>query len=115
MLNPIADKIVDQLIARPAEFEWPKLEPHRSIAKIISHAVGLEKGLPHSPALHPNDMFGPMFWGPFDDLTPLIVWAECREQLKLAIPESVFIDAWEQGWTLRQFIDSAAANALAVP
>ena len=107
VLNRIADKINIQLEARPEEGPWPTVTvpKRRELAQIISEAVCLEKGLTHPPALHPNDPYPLLIWGPFDDLTPLIVGMESRKQLKLEIPSDTSIDAWNQRWTVQQFIE----------
>ncbi len=110
VLEPIADGIVNQLIDRPSELVWPENEPGRSIAQIISNAIADEKGLPQSPALHPDDPFQPLFWGPFDDLTPLIVGMECRAKLGMTLPKEIFDDAWNQRWTIKQFIETATLS-----
>ena len=112
VLEPIADRIIDQLIDRPSDLIWPNNETHRRIAQVISNAIGIEKELPQSPALHPDDPFQLLFWGPFDDLTPLFVRTECRDKLDLPLSESIFIDAWNQRWTIQQFIEAAAGGTL---
>jgi hypothetical protein len=104
VLDPIADEIVSQLERRPVQGPWPRHEEERKIAQIISDAVGLEKGLPHSPALHPDDPFPLLFWGPFDDVTPLIVRMDSRDKLKREIPGHLIIDAWNDRWTIQRFI-----------
>ena len=85
VLDPIAEEIVAQLESRPLDGPWPVTSVQKSLAAIISDAVALEKGLPHSPALHPDDPFPLLFWGPFDDISPLIVRVESRGKLNLEI------------------------------
>jgi hypothetical protein len=111
VLDPIAEQIINQLESRPALSEWP-VSPHdRQVAMIISDAITQEKGLTKSPALHPDDPFPLLFWGPFDDLTPLIVRANCRDQLKLTLPTDIFTDAWQQRWTIQRFISHCTDQA----
>lgn len=75
------------------------------MAKIISDVVALEKGLSHSPALHPDDPFPLLFWGPFDDLTPLFVREEFRKKFRREIPERLILDAWNEQWSIGRFIE----------
>ena len=110
VLDPIAEEIIAQLEMRPAHGPWPCEPTQKAIAAIISDAVGLEKGLTQSPALHPDDPFSVLFWGPFDDLTPLHVRVECNDKLQLKLPPNMLIDAWNQRWTIGRFIDACIAG-----
>lgn len=105
VLDPIADEIISQLDARPTEGDWPAAPEQRALAQMISEAVSLEKGLTNPPALHPDDPFPLLFWGPFDDLTPMIVCHDSREKLNREILKSVVMDAWNQRWTIRRFVE----------
>jgi hypothetical protein len=104
VLDPIAEEIISQLATRPSDGSWPTIPEQRSLAQVISDAVCLEKGLANPPALHPDDPFPLLFWGPFDDITPLIVRMGCRDKLKREIPGSLIIDAWNGRWTIERFI-----------
>jgi len=75
------------------------------LAKIVSDAIATEKGLKRSPALHPEDPVPLLFWGPFDDLTPLIVRIEMRKKLKREIPGELILTAWNERWTIQRFIE----------
>ena len=77
----------------------------RSLAQIVSDAVCLEKGLTNSPALHPDDPCPLLFWGPFDDMTPIIVEMDSRKELNREIPQNLFVDAWNHNWTIQRFIE----------
>lgn len=105
VVEPIADEIISQLETRPAEGPWPTAPKQRAFAQIVSDAVRQEKGLTNPPALHPDDPFPLLFWGPFDDITPLIVKMESRNKLKFEIADNLFVDAWNQRWTIQQFIE----------
>tara|TARA_R100000789_G_scaffold84186_2_gene79810 strand:+ start:2717 stop:3292 length:576 start_codon:yes stop_codon:yes gene_type:complete len=105
VLDPIAENIVAQLEKRPTDSPWPICADQKVLAKIISDAVAFEKGLPVSPALHQDDPFPLLFWGPFDDITPLIVRVECRKKLNREIPSRLLIDAWNERWSVGRFIE----------
>ena len=80
VLNPIEDEIVVQLDAR-GTIESP-------------------------PPLYPEDPFGPLFWGPFDDLTPLIVDLEIQKEFGFRIPnDGLIAQAWKEQWTIEKFIE----------
>ena len=80
---------MDQLEARGQIDDWVlknnwfNTSEKQQIALIISDAIGLEKPLENPPRLHPEDLFGPLFWGP-------------GESISLA---------WDGNWTLLQFIE----------
>lgn len=46
-----------------------------------------------------------LFWGPFDDLTPFLVRSDVRKLLNRAVSGELIIEAWNQRWTLQQFMD----------
>ena len=104
VLEPIADQIKEQLEARPVVGFWPESTSQQQIAEIISEAVCLEKGLKKPPVRHPKDPFPLLFWGPYDDLTPLIVNMELNDKLGLKIPMDFFLVAWKEEWTVQQFV-----------
>tara|TARA_R110002049_G_scaffold1232_1_gene9211 strand:- start:521 stop:1105 length:585 start_codon:yes stop_codon:yes gene_type:complete len=107
----VEKEIVDQLEARGQIDNWVKKNnwfntpEKQQIALIISEAIGLEKPLESPPPLHPEDPFGPLFWGPFDDLTPLTVRLEIQKKWNLHIPGDSISLAWEGDWTILQFIE----------
>ncbi|QDT29019.1 hypothetical protein [Gimesia panareensis] len=111
ILEPIAEEIVEQLEARPQIADWSSISSgfatsrHQKIAEIISDAICLEKGLENPPPLHPEDPSSLLFWGPFDDLTPLIVGMEIHKEFNCHVPRDVLLLAWQQDWCLREFID----------
>ncbi|WP_145230745.1 hypothetical protein [Gimesia algae] len=70
---------------------WFNTPEKQQIALIISEAIGLEKPLEAPPPLHPQDPFGPLFWGPFDDLTPLIVRLEIQKNGISMYPANQFL------------------------
>jgi hypothetical protein len=107
-LDPIAEEIITQLKTRPTDGQWPIKAEHQVLAKIISDAVAREKGLPRSPALHPDDPFPLLFWGPCDDITPLIVRMESREKNNCEIPEHLMINAWNERWTIQRFVEECS-------
>ena len=109
MLDPIAEEIITQLELRPTDGPWPIDSEQKALATIVSEAVALEKGLAHSPALHPDDPFPVLFWGPFDDITPAIVRMESRDKMNCEIPGDFIIDAWNQRWTIRRFIEQCTS------
>ena len=115
MLDPIAEEIIAQLEMRPIDGPWPTTPEQKALATIISDAVALEKGLPNSPALHPDDPFPLLFWGPFDDLTPLIVRTESRAKLNREIPERFILDGWNKRWTIQRFIEQCSTIASSEP
>ncbi|QDU16489.1 hypothetical protein CA11_43210 [Gimesia maris] len=107
----VEKEIVDQLEARGQIDNWVKKNnwfntpEKQQIALIISEAIGLEKPLESPPPLHPEDPFGPLFWGPFDDLTPLTVRLEIQKKWNIHIPGDSISLAWEEDWTILQFIE----------
>lgn len=111
VLEPIAFEITEQLEARPmvagwsSRSHWFSTARHQKIAEIISDAVALEKFLVDSPPLHPEDPFPLLFWGPFDDLTPLTVGLEIQKEFEASLTSEGIRQAWEENWTLREFID----------
>ncbi len=102
---PIEEQIVEQLNARPNHGVWPSSADKCEIACIISRAVRNEKGLDVVPALHPEDPFSLLFWGPFDDITPLIVRTELQKQHQIRLPSDTFLLAWKEDWTIEKFVD----------
>lgn len=111
-LDPIVDEIVEQLDARETINNWQKTQPWQNnptkqkIALIISEAIGLEKPVDSPPPLHPEDPFGPLFWGPFDDLTPGIVRFEIEKEFGCRISVDGLLDrAWNEQWTIEKLIE----------
>jgi hypothetical protein len=105
VLEPIANAIIAQLEKRPTDGPWPVTPEHKVLARIVSDAVATEKGLLASPALHPDDPYPLLFWGPHDDITPLTVIVETRKRLSREIPEQLTQAAWNERWTIRRFIE----------
>lgn len=105
-LDPLAKAIITQLESRPTHGPWPTNAEEKCLVEIISDAVKIEKGLRHAPAIHPDDPFPLLFWGPFDDLTPLLVRIECRDKLHREIPGDMLGEAWNGRWTIHRFIEN---------
>ncbi|QDT96244.1 hypothetical protein [Gimesia aquarii] len=112
VLNPIEDEIVVQLDARGTIENWYKTQKwlnnptKQKIGLIISEAIGLEKPVESPPPLYPEDPFGPLFWGPFDDLTPLIVDLEIQKEFGCRIPnDGLIAQAWNEQWTIEKLIE----------
>ena len=112
MLDPIAEEIVRQLDVRPTIGDWPVSTEQRQIAKIISKTVCLEKGTDFPPALHPEDPCQLLFWGPFDDTTPLTIRIKFDEQFGTNLPGEVLERAWSENWTIQAFIDACDLHRL---
>lgn len=111
VLDRIAGEIISQLETRPDEGPWPSVPDQRLFAQIVSDAVYREKGLTHRPALHPNDPFPLLFWGGYDDITPMIVRIESLEKLKLEVPDKLIMAGWNQRWTIQQFTEQLLAKS----
>ncbi|WP_298860415.1 hypothetical protein [uncultured Gimesia sp.] len=112
VLSPIEDEIVEQLDARETMNNWYQTQQwldtpqKQKIALIISEVIGLEKPIESPPPLHPEDPFGPLFWGPFDDLTPIFVRFEIEKHFGCRIPSNDLVfRAWDEQWTIAKFID----------
>jgi len=111
VLSFIEKEIVDQLEARGKvnnwflKYDWFDSPVKQQIAVIVSEAIGLEKPVEFPPPLHPEDPFGLLFWGPFDDLTPLIVGLDIQKKWKCYIPRETISLAFDDNWTLIQFIE----------
>jgi len=112
VLSSIEQEIVEQLEARETSINWIKGQEwlntpqKQKIALIISEAIGLEKPIESPPQLHPEDPFGPLFWGPFDDLTPMIVRIEIKKEFGYRLPSDGLMDKfWDEQWTIGKFID----------
>lgn len=108
VLDPIADQIVQQLESRPSICEWPGTEIERQIVLKISETICLEKGLDFPPALHPDDPLILLFWGPFDDISFLVVKCDLEKQLSIQIPVDTLLRFADENWTVRKFIDYCA-------
>ena len=106
ILNPIADRIFEQLEIREIDGVWPESSSQRQIAKIIADVVCLEKGLEKPPSLHPDDPYPLLFWGPSEDLTPMFVRMDLRNTLGIRLPDDLLIQAWNDEWSIQRFVES---------
>lgn len=74
VLLPLENEIVEQLAGRPPldrwPLAWPQTEVGREVVSALSQAIAEEKGI-SSPTIHPDDSVDCLFWGAFDDLTPM--------------------------------------------
>ncbi|MEW4488177.1 hypothetical protein AB1L42_08855 [Thalassoglobus sp. JC818] len=69
--NEIANQIEIQLQARSGErFEWPAHDEHQIVLEALQETVCFWKGVDQF-CPHPDDPAVLLFWGPFDDLSPL--------------------------------------------
>ena len=124
-LVPLGNAICDRLESRPVVGRWPTDPLEVRVARVVSEAVGLEKGVggvPHGepvagrrgPALHPEDPMPLLLWGPVDDLTPAILFLEF-EKPRFGVPrdrtQAAVKRAWFEGWTCRRFVEHVAELA----
>ncbi len=105
ILEPIEQSIVAQLQKRPAVGPWPQALDERLFVELVSQAVAFWKGLATPVAIHPDDPLQLLFWGPFEDLTPLQVCNETRKHLKRVIPKHLMHAAWQDCWPIRRFTE----------
>lgn len=103
-LIPMAKEILDQLAARQGKQRWPESAQQCKIVKIASRALGSEKEL-EPPLLHPEDSCNLLFWGLFDDLSPLVFRSKIEQEfgVKFTYEESVCF--LHEDWTLEKLIN----------
>ena len=116
------DAICDPLESRPVVGPWPTDPLEVRVARVISEAVGLEKGVDgvpygecvvgrRGPALHPDDPMPLLLWGPVDDLTLGILFLEF-EKSRFGVPrertQAATKRAWFEAWTCRRFVEHIA-------
>lgn len=72
LLEGLLVQIVEQLKARTSPHPaWPNNPVEMEIVKALSKAIYEEKWI-ETAYLHPDDPLFLLWWGPFDDLTPLV-------------------------------------------
>ena len=87
VLLPIEQQIVDQLIARQRHSFWPDSTTRQRIADLLGAAVAKERGI--SPfSVHPDDPIELLFWGSFDDLSPLVFALDLKRELGIELSEA---------------------------
>ena len=106
LMFDIEEQILAQLKVRPkVEPKWPPDPKSRAIAEALAEAVRSEKGLDHV-ALHPLDPASVLFWGAYDDLTPLVFNIELdlifESGLRPADWEAIFWSLVDYGKVARQ-------------
>jgi hypothetical protein len=97
VLDPMERHIVDQLTARMAEYPWS--DQDRPIAECLSKAIAYEKAIP-PPKLHPDDCYGLVCWGAFDDLTPLIFDMNLKDRFGVDFSKEEHFAFWKDQSTL---------------
>ena len=84
VLMPIERQIVCQLIARSPTRFWINSPSQKRIVELIADAVAKEKGL-QSIVLHPDDPIELLFWGAYDDMSPLRFVLELRKKYRITL------------------------------
>ena len=97
VLEPIEKQLVQQLTARPKQASQLSDSMHQQVVKLISDAVAYEKHI-DPPAIHPCDPFQLLFWGAYDDWTPLVFALSFREQFGKGIADEEFAMFWNNDW-----------------
>ncbi|WP_460167006.1 hypothetical protein [Thermostilla marina] len=95
VLIPIERQIVGQLTARSGIGYRADSPSHQRIADLITSVVAAEKGLSHV-VLHPDDPIELLFWGPYDDMSPLLFRHVLRKEL------GIVLSTQEMQWLLRK-------------
>ena len=87
LLYDIECQICEQLAARPTDnHDWPKGSTGRRIVDALSKAVREEKETPlDHVTLHPEDPIVLLWWGCYDNLTPLVSWHELDSEFDVRI------------------------------
>lgn len=99
----ISDPIEVELNARPVVCGWRGDPIEDAILVALADAVGLEKYLPHSPALHPKDSLRYLLWGAFDDITPLVFRTNFDKRFKCD-PVAAVLEGVEKDWNVEEFV-----------
>ncbi len=108
MLHPIQDQIVSQLVDRNIHVDWPT-KLHAKVAGLIARAIGDEKSI-DPPALNPNDRFDLLFWGAYDDMTPLVFTFAFRDEFQIDIPQETMNDFYQQHRPISEFVNHCVAR-----
>lgn len=99
----ITEPIEEQLNARPIVCSWRGDSVEDGVLVALSDAVGLEKCVPHSPALHPKDSLRYLLWGAFDDITPLVFRTNFDKRFKCD-PVAAVLEGVDKNWNLDEFV-----------
>jgi hypothetical protein len=108
VLFPIEKEIVDQLVARSSEVVWAS-EHYAAVAQLISQAVAAEKGI-EPPLIMPEDLFGLLFWGAYDDLTPLQFALAFEKKFRVEMTWPEMLQFYENGQTVGEFVDHCVSK-----
>lgn len=85
MLEPIERQIVEQLQSRQSATAWPTSPRQAEIVRMIGESVAKEKSI-DSIAVHPDDPIELLFWGAYDDMTPLQFAMALRNRFGVIVP-----------------------------
>ena len=102
VLKPIEEQIVAQLVGRNGNTEWQS-ELHAEIAGLISHAIAEEKSI-EQPTIHPDDRFDLLFWGAYDDMTPLVFSLAFHDRFQINVTSDDMLQFYEQQRTIGEFV-----------
>lgn len=103
VLEPIEKLIVAQLAARHDGYQWPS-ESHAEIAHLISIAIGSEKHI-NPPTIIRDDPLDLLFWGAYDDMTPLAFSLAFKRRFGLDISWPQIVEFIDNRKTVGDFIN----------
>lgn len=103
VLIPIERQIVDQLTARSGIGYRADSPSHQRIADLIASIVAAEKGLSHV-VLHPEDPIELLFWGPYDDMSPLRLRDALQKELGIVLSTQEMQRLLRKGVTVSEVV-----------
>jgi hypothetical protein len=103
-LFPFEEDIVRQLSSRPS-FQWyPPGSDDAEIVSALAEAISDEKGI-ELPSIHPDDPTELLFWGAYDDLTPLFFRMKISKRFTVEYPNDDWLSqSWNEHWSVSKLV-----------
>jgi hypothetical protein len=108
VLEPIQNQIVTQLVDRDGQIDWPT-ELHARVAALVARAIADEKSI-KPPPLHPDDRFDLLFWGAYDDMTPLVFCVAFQNEFRIDVSWAEMQQFYDRHQTLNEFVNYCIAK-----
>jgi hypothetical protein len=114
VLQPIERQIVQQLQSRHPATAWPNAPRRAEIVHMIGEAVAKEKAI-DSIAIHPDDPIELLFWGAYDDMTPLHFAMALRTRFGVMVPCEDMLRSCQNHLKVHEVVDDCLRRLGSAP
>jgi hypothetical protein len=109
VLIPIERQIVEQLVRRRGATPCANGSLQTEVAQMVAEAVGKEKSIPQ-PAIHPEDPIELLFWGAYDDMSPLQFTIALRRRFGITVTSEDITRYCQGHWKVEDVINDCVTR-----